>query len=69
MDDRYIVRNELGQTVSRPANPADTNVAHRPLVLSRAFTHADDGTQSCTITIRAYGRPIEGFDANAVPSP
>lgn len=68
-DDRYVVRNELGQTVARPANPAEASAAHRPVVLSRAFTSADDGARSRTITIRAYGRPVDGFDANAEPEP
>lgn len=68
-DDRYIVRNELGQTVARPAARSDANQTNAPVVLSRAFTRANDGTRSRTITLRALGRPAEGFDATAAAVP
>jgi heavy metal sensor kinase len=68
-DDRYIVRNELGQTVARPAARSDANEANTPVVLSRAFTRSNDGRRSRTITLRAFGRPADGFDANAATVP
>jgi signal transduction histidine kinase len=68
-DDRYIVRNELGQTVARPAGQNDGATGPDPLLMSRAFTKSDDGARSRSITIRAFGRPADEFDRNlpAVP--
>src|SRR6188768_4022550 len=45
-DDRYIVRNELGQTVARPAASSAADDAKRPVMLSRSFARAQDGTRS-----------------------
>lgn len=68
-DDRYIVRNELGQTIARPPARGDANDANRPTLLSRSFARAQDGTRSRTITLRAFGRPTDGNDANVAAVP
>ena len=64
-DDRYIVRNDLGQTVARPSPANDSTDANQPMLLSRTFSSAPDGTRSRTITLRAFGRPVENANANA----
>ncbi|MBC8106514.1 MAG: hypothetical protein H7Z14_07990, partial [Anaerolineae bacterium] len=68
-DDRYIVRNELGQTVARPAARSAADDATRPVLLSRSFARAQDGTRSRTITLRAFGRPVDSADASSAIQP
>ncbi|CAN5550328.1 N/A [soil metagenome] len=68
-DDRYVVRNDLGQTVARPASRGDESAANQPALLSRSFADASDGTRSRTITLRAFGRPVDSTDPGAAAVP
>ena len=51
----------------RPAAPSDTIDANRPILLSRSFARAQDGTRSRTITLRAFGRPVDDTNTAVVP--
>jgi signal transduction histidine kinase len=57
-DDRYIVRNEVGQTVGRPTTATAVNTA--PQLLHAAFAPLPDGGRMRTVTLRAMGRSVPG---------
>ena len=59
-EDRYVVRNEAGQTVARPELAAKPGA--RPVVLARGFVSLGDGTRFRSITIRMPGRDDGGRD-------
>jgi two-component system heavy metal sensor histidine kinase CusS len=52
-DDRYVIRNERGQTVARPQLRTP---AAEPVILSRTFVTLGDGQRVRSITVRMPGR-------------
>jgi signal transduction histidine kinase len=71
-EDRYVVRDAIGRPVARP--PADNQealesrrlTALRPKLIGKSFSRTSDGSRVRTVTLQAYGRPVEG--ANAGPA-
>ena len=59
-EDRYVVRNEAGQTVARPELAAKPGA--RPVVLASGFVSLGDGTRFRSITVRMPGRDDGGRD-------
>jgi heavy metal sensor kinase len=53
-DDRYVIRNEVGQTVARPDLRNDA--AAKPEILSRQFVTLGDGKRLRSITVRMPGQ-------------
>src|SRR3954468_1844379 len=72
-EDRYLVRDEHNRTISRPSStrpveessidPA-TIARQQPQLISSAFTRLPDGTRIRTVTLAAFGTPLDhGSDA------
>jgi signal transduction histidine kinase len=59
-DDRYIVRNEVGQTMGRPTTAAAFDAA--PVLLHASFASMPGGSRMRTVTLRAMGRAVSGGD-------
>src|SRR5689334_23213359 len=69
-DDRYVIRNELGQTVARPlsgdggtatanaslASSSSAVTAAMPRVARAGFADLPDGSRVRTVTLRAMGK-------------
>lgn len=60
-DDRYVIRNEHGQTVARPE--LRDNPGAQPVILSRSFVTLGDGKRLRNITVRMPGQ-ANGSDAS-----
>jgi signal transduction histidine kinase len=57
-DDRYIVRNEIGQTFGRPTT--GTTIHAAPQLLHASFAPLPRGGRVRTVTLRALGKPAQG---------
>lgn len=62
-DDRYIVQNDVGQTMGRPTT--GTAISTAPQLLHASFAPLPGGGRVRTVTLRAMGRPSSG--AQLVP--
>src|SRR3954447_23694396 len=75
-EDRYLVRDELNRTISKPSStrPSDESsvdpaamARQQPKLIASAFTRLPDGTRNRTVTLAAFGTPLDhgGADRGA----